>query len=88
MMNKNIKLLAMNARVSTGYYPFKDTEDPGWAKHDQFIEKLVNLVIEESIEQIEKVSNRHGNITAGDMYIDAALRDAAFEISQHFRSTK
>ena len=82
-MNKNIKLLAMNARVSTGYYPFKDTEDPGWAKHDQFIEKLALLVIDECLELIEKVGDRHG-----DMYIDAALRDAAFEISQHFWSTK
>ena len=40
---------------------------------------LVELVVTECISKIKEVNNRHS-----DNYIDAALRDAAFEIETHF----
>jgi hypothetical protein len=43
---------------------------------------LVELIVTECINKIEEVNNRHT-----DNYIDAALRDAAFEIETHFGVT-
>lgn len=44
-----------------------------------FVERFTKLVANECISQLIKVSDRHT-----DQYIDAALRDAAFEIEKQF----
>lgn len=55
-------------------------ENFGWREEAKMrSEKLVSLVVDECVDQIKKVCERHS-----DQYIDAALRDTAFEIHQHF----
>jgi hypothetical protein len=70
-MNEQIKELALASHITIGDYSYCETIVN--------VEKFAKLIINECISQIVKVSDRHT-----DQYIDAALRDAVWEIENYF----